>query len=96
MTKGAVCSSLIIAAILIALPGMVFSSWGPSEIRVYCYIGDRVNDEYLGTVDIFDVRQAASTCNMVYYDCNWNCTACYDDEASREICTDKSGQPYYY
>ncbi len=86
----------LLAAVLLAIPfGLANASTGAEEIQVYCYIGDPGDNEYLGTVDIFNPLQATSTCNMVYNDCKMNCTGCYTDQDARQICIDRSGQPYY-
>jgi hypothetical protein len=87
---------LAAAAVFTALAGPVKADWGNTEIQVYCYSGYRDDNEYLGTVDVYDATRAASHCNVMYGDCNGNCTACYDDESAREICVDNSGRPYYY
>ncbi|HEY3275290.1 MAG TPA: hypothetical protein VGJ94_01615 [Syntrophorhabdaceae bacterium] len=81
---------------LVSLAGSGAADWGPTEIQVFCYAGERADNQYLGTVDIYDARRAASYCNMLYGDCHGNCTACYDDEDSREICIDSSGRGGYY
>jgi hypothetical protein len=87
--------SLILISMACCLPGWAESSTGKQEIQISCYIGDPRNNQYIGTVSVFSTLQAASACNMVYNDCDMNCTGCWTDEDAREICVDKSGQPYY-
>ena len=82
--------------ILHILTGSAWADWGKTETQVFCYVGDRKNNEYLGTVDVFEARKATQYCNMIYSDCNGNCTGCYDDEDSREVCIDSSGTLYYF
>ena len=87
---------LAAAVLLMGLAGPLCADWGKTQIKVSCYAGNRSDNHYLGTVDIFDTTRAASNCNVMYSDCNGSCTACYVDEASREICIDNSGTPSYY
>ena len=61
-------------------------SAGKEDIQVSCYIGDPDNNQYIGTVDIFDPTKASQYCNMLYSDCDMKCTGCYIDEESNEIC----------
>jgi hypothetical protein len=87
---------LLALAVSPILAGGSAADWGKTETQVSCYIGARYDNEYLGTVDVFDARQAAQYCNMLYGDCNRNCTGCYTDEESRELCIDSSGAAYYF
>jgi hypothetical protein len=87
---------LVAMMILTLLAGPLAADWGETEIQLHCYAGYRGDNEYLGTVDVFETIGAASHCNVMYNDCNGDCTACYDDESAREVCVDNSGVPYYY
>jgi hypothetical protein len=87
---------VVVLALSLLLAGNAGADWGKTETQVYCYIGDREGNEYLGTVDVFDARKAAQYCNMIYGDCNANCTGCYADEDSRELCIDSTGMSYYF
>ena len=92
-----VVPALLIATTMTAVvPVLALASWGKTEIQVFCFIGNRNDNDYVGTVDVFDVRQASSLCNLIYNDCQGGCTGCFDDEDSREICVDRSGASYYY
>jgi len=83
-------------AILTVFAMQAAADWGPSQIQVFCYAGDRSNEDYLGTVDVYSLNNPAANCNVMYSDCNGNCTACYDDESAREVCVSSSGAAYYY
>ena len=97
ITRRQVAGIILAAAVLLAGPaGSLFADWGKTQITVSCYAGDRGDNQYLGTVDIFDTTRAASNCNVMYNGCNGSCTACNADEASREICVDNTGIPSYY
>jgi hypothetical protein len=98
MVKQVLTASLLATLIFAALPGTAGADWGKEQIQVYCYLGSRDDNEYVGIVDVFvnAIGRAAAYCNMMYNDCNANCTGCYDDESSREICADSSGARYYH
>ena len=76
------------------LVGFVVVSQGKQSTTITCYAGNPDDNQNLGTVEVFHVANAASTCNSVYADCNGNCTGCYIDEESQEICIDKAGRLY--
>jgi len=86
----------VVGAILASVATQASADWGPSEVQVFCYAGDRSNEEYLGTVDVYSLNNPAANCNVMYSDCNGNCTACYDDQSAREVCVSSSGAAYYY
>lgn len=77
---------ILVLAGLSILAGSAAADWGKTEYMVSCYAGDRNNNQYLGEVDVFDTRKAAQSCNLLYGDCNWNCSGCYMDEESKEVC----------
>ena len=85
-----------VGAILLLVAGHAAADWGADEVQIFCYAGDRSAEEYLGTVDVYSLNNPAAHCNVMYSDCNGNCTACYDDESGREVCMGNSGIPYYY
>jgi hypothetical protein len=95
MTKRGILIVLLGATLLATPFGLADASTGAEEIQVFCYIGDPSDNEYVGTVDLFNPLQATSTCNMVYNDCNMNCIGCYTDQDARQVCVDRSGQAYY-
>jgi len=70
----------------VALTSPAIAEWGKTQIQVHCYKGNRDDNRHLGTVDLFDLARPSSHCNIMYNDCQGNCTACYDDETGREVC----------
>jgi hypothetical protein len=95
MRRGRVIHITLLAMVIIYLfAGPAAADWGKKEFSVTCYAGPRNNNQYLGTVDVYDASGAASHCNVMYNDCHGNCTGCYQDESSREICVDNSVVPY--
>ena len=94
--KRPICIALVAMVILTVLAGPVAADWGKKEIQLHCYKGNRDNNHHLGTVAVFDLARPSSHCNIMYNDCNGNCSACYDDEAGREICADNSNMPYVH
>ena len=87
---------LAAVAVLMLLAGAAAADWGKTEIQLHCYKGNRGDNHHLGTVAVFDLARPSSHCNIMYNDCQGNCTACYDDQESREVCVDNSNMPYYY
>jgi hypothetical protein len=82
----------------VALGTFCIASHAPAveDVSVFCYVGNPDDNDYLGTVDVFDTRAAAADCNMIYNDCYNNCTGCFADEDSRDVCVDSSGRGYYH
>lgn len=83
------CVMTLLITLIFLLTMLIISardSTGKEDIQVFCYIGDRNNNEYIGTIDIYDPLKASQYCNMLYIDCNMKCTGCYIDFNSNEIC----------
>ncbi|OPY81172.1 MAG: hypothetical protein A4E65_01210 [Syntrophorhabdus sp. PtaU1.Bin153] len=77
----------------LALPAV----YGKTEddIPVSCYAGDPSDNRWVGEVAVFNVNKARGNCNILYEECEGDCTPCYVDEDSREVCIDRSGNPYF-
>jgi hypothetical protein len=74
---------------------VLFTSALASEgTEIFCYTGNPTDNEYLGTVEVFNLSVATSTCNNVYYNCNGECFGCYINQESIEICIDKNGNQF--
>jgi hypothetical protein len=80
-------------ALMAMLPAM--SAAANRDFEVRCYVGNPSNNEYVGTIDIFDVSMAGVSCNNVFNACEGNCTGCYADPNDREVCVDALGRAYY-
>lgn len=69
------------------------ASWtcADNTLSVTCYKdGSRI-----GTVTVFDWRKAASTCNMVLYDCRGVCIGCFRDfDYINNVCVDTNGEEF--
>jgi hypothetical protein len=65
------------------------------QITVSCYKGDPSDNRWVGEVKVFDVNKGRGNCNMLYDRCEGDCTPCYRDEDGRQICLDRSGNPYF-
>ena len=61
---------------------------------VSCYIANPPSYDYIGELEVFNLSEAASSCNTTYEDCQGNCIGCYIDEDSLEVCIDKSGNEF--
>jgi hypothetical protein len=79
----------------IAVAGFVGPLRAAEDVSIFCYVGNPQDNEYIGTVDVFDIRTAANSCNVMYNSCGGNCTGCFDDSESREVCVDPFGRIYY-
>jgi hypothetical protein len=86
-------SILLLGMLVFSL--ILTTAYGKDDISVTCYRGDPSEDRRVGEVAVFNVNSARGNCNVLYYDCEGNCTPCYADEDSRVICIDSSGNPYY-
>ncbi len=80
--------------VICLLLGQVISAQGADSITVSCYLGNPDNNQLLGYIEVFSISMSATRCNMMYYDCNGNCTACYIDENGSQICIDTTGGRY--
>ncbi len=97
MERGRAIKTLLVAMIgLVLIAGPAAADWGKTQIQLHCYKGNRDDDQHLGTVDVFDLARPSSHCNIMYNDCNGNCTACYTNDEGREVCADNSNAPYYH
>ncbi len=62
------------------------------SITAHCYRESRWS---LGNVVIFDISNAAATCNNVYYECKGKCIACFNDSDDFDyVCVDTSGRTF--
>src|SRR5512135_3146902 len=61
------------------------------SISVSCY--DLQKSELpLGSVVVYDIRQAAGACNQVYYGCKGGCVGCFaDSDYAESVCVDVRG-----
>jgi hypothetical protein len=61
------------------------------SITAYCYRDNRS----LGNVVIYDVSNAATACNNLYYDCKGKCIGCFHDfDYIDYVCVDTSGRTF--
>jgi len=80
---------------LAALVSSVTSTFADETVSITCYSGYPPNNEYVGTVTIFDVPTAANACNIMYYDCRRRCIGCYVDfELVEDVCVDSRGNTF--
>jgi hypothetical protein len=86
---------VFVAACLVATYPGITPVDAAEDVSMFCYVGNRSDNEFIGTVDVFDVRTGPNSCNVMYDSCGGNCTACYDDSDSREICMDSYGRVFY-
>jgi hypothetical protein len=82
---------LFICLFIVVFVTSVYASDGT---EIYCYTGNAPDYEYIGTVEVFKIDAAPSTCNNVYYNCQESCIGCYINVESIEICTDKDGNQF--
>ena len=85
----------IIILSLMAWVGSVRSTFADDTVSITCYTGYPPNNEYVGTVTIFDVPTASNACNAMYYDCRKRCIGCYiDRELVEDVCIDPYGNTF--
>jgi uncharacterized protein YraI len=82
---------LLICCCLLVLFTAVNASDGT---EIFCYTGSSPNYEYIGTVEVFNLSVATSTCNNVYYNCQGTCIGCYLNAESIEMCIDNNGNQF--
>jgi hypothetical protein len=61
---------------------------------VSCYIDDPSDNNEIGDIEVFNVNVAAQECNGAFEDCVGDCTGCYLDSESLEMCIDSSGDRF--
>ncbi len=86
---------VMVVAVSMAVTAFVVPLWAAEDVSIFCYVGNPQDNELVGTVDVFDVRTAANSCNVMYNSCEGNCTGCFVDRESREVCIDPYGRFYY-
>jgi hypothetical protein len=85
----------IIILSLMASVGLSSSIFADDTVSITCYTGYPPNNEYVGTVTIFDVPTASNACNAMYYDCRKRCIGCYiDRELVEDVCIDPFGNTF--
>jgi len=86
---------LKVIAACISFLALQFVSIAPicadDSIPVVCY----VNGRPVGNVSVFNVVEAARTCNITYYDCRGRCVGCFHDfDYVENVCVDDGGNTF--
>ena len=84
---------LLILVFIAVLFTTVLASKGEGT-TISCYISNPPDYEYVGELEVFNLSEATSTCNNVYYNCQGACIGCYINSESFEICIDKNGNQF--
>jgi len=84
---------ILICFFILALFTSVFASEGKGT-TIACYTANPPNYEYVGEIEVFNLAEATSTCNNVYYNCQGKCVGCYINSESFEVCIDKNGNHF--
>ena len=82
---------LLICFFMLVLFTSVLAS---EDTEIYCYTVNPPDYVYIGTVEVFKVADATSTCNIIYYNCHEKCIGCYINPESIELCIDKNGNQF--
>jgi len=69
----------------------VTPSYAKEEISVHCFVGNPADNEYLGTIELYNTAYATSSCNEIFSECEGRCVGCFADSESIEKCIDQSG-----
>jgi hypothetical protein len=81
----------IAIVIFVTLIQIVLPVFADESITAYCYRDNRS----LGSVVIFDISNAATACNNLYYDCKGKCIGCFHDfDYLDYVCVDRSGRTF--
>ena len=81
----------IAMVIFLTLIQIILPVSAEESITAYCYRDSRS----LGCVVVFDVSNAASACNNLYYDCKGKCIGCFNDyDYIDYVCVDRSGRTF--
>jgi len=86
-----------IAPLVLFFVAVLFTAVLASEgegTTIACYIANPPNYEYVGELEVFNLADASSTCNNVYYNCQGKCIGCYINSESFEVCIDKNGNQF--
>ncbi|HXX56370.1 MAG TPA: hypothetical protein VEI96_00050 [Thermodesulfovibrionales bacterium] len=83
-----------VSIVFCLLMGQVILAMGADSTAVSCYVGNPDNNQLIGDVEVFNISSAVARCNMMYMDCNGNCTACYISENGSQSCIDSTGRQY--
>ena len=86
---------ILFLGILVSLLTFTTGYGSKDQITVSCYLGDPSDNRLVDEVEVFDVNKGRGNYNMLYSRCEGNCTPCYRDEDGRQICIDRSGNPYF-
>ena len=84
---------LFICFFIVVLSTSIFASEGEGT-TIACYIANPPDYEYVGELEVFNLAEATSTCNNVYYNCQGKCVGCYINSESFEVCIDKNGNHF--
>ena len=83
-----------VSVLMIMMTGFRVTADADKSISVTCYNEAR-SSLPIGRVEVFDVAQAAQTCNSLYYDCRGKCIACYQDsDYFDNVCVDMYGNTF--
>ena len=66
-------------------------TFADDSIPVVCYVDGRP----IGSVEVFNVVDAARLCNITYYDCRGRCVGCFHDfDYVENVCVDNGGNTF--
>ncbi len=84
----------ILSGIVVFATGVAAPVFADESISISCY-KDAKSRWPVGRVTVFDVADAAQTCNSFYYDCRGRCIACYQDsDYIDNVCVDMRGNTF--
>jgi len=83
-----------LSMMMIMVTGFRVTAYADQSISAACY-NEAKSSLPVGRVEVFDVAQAAQTCNSLYYDCKGKCIACYQDsDYFDNVCVDMYGNTF--
>ncbi|OGW39698.1 MAG: hypothetical protein A2Y97_00740 [Nitrospirae bacterium RBG_13_39_12] len=79
---------------LIFIVLLITSAHAADSITVSCYVDNPSDNIEMGDIEVFNIDEAANACNNTFDDCEGNCTGCYINSESIEICVDMTGNKF--
>ncbi len=70
---------------------LIAPTFADDSISIVCY----VDGEPVGNVAVFNIADAARSCDITYYDCRGRCVGCFHDfDYVENVCVDLTGNTF--
>ena len=83
-----------LSGIVLLAAGLIATAFADESISISCY-KDAQSAWAVGTAVVYNVADAAASCNSLYYDCRGRCIGCYQDsDYIDNVCIDMQGRTF--